>query len=236
MKQLKRIILAMVLVVWAATADATTLKYRAYGRGFHIMDIETEYDLNKNDYAVLTHAQSKGPLNLFMKRTESYYYSAGRRRGADFIIDLSTTKKIQKKKELFNAVDFTGTRDMLDYSTAVLKLITQARPHNTTIRLQDAKREMTATLTYQGTTTPDQKVKVQAKDWFFYTLSLTVNRGKTKGWFFRRLDNDKNPPVRLYFARVQDVPELVPVKIEMDSGFWGTIRVYLTDITPDSMP
>ena len=231
---MKKLIWLLCFSVWMCCgAQAATFLYETKARGFHILDAEMQYKQDSDSYMAQAHAQTKGLLNLFMK-AESYFYSAGNRDRKSLKPDLSTFKNIRRGREKFYAVDFTDNRGFVDFPAAFLTLVNTDKPGNKTLRVRDTKREYKITLTYRGMVDPDPAVRIAADSWAFYTMSVEVTQGKKKGWFFNRLKNKDNPPLRLYFAHLPDVPEWVLMQAEIDSVLLGTIRLRLAEIDSDT--
>ena len=228
-----RLFILLFLMLSAGAAQATTLVYKAYGRGFHLLDVHVQYHLTPKTYEALTTTQTRGLLSLFLN-SRDFFDSVGNIKNGTFVVDRSTFKNVQKKKERFFHIDFTGKKDMLDYTAAYFSSISQPQPRNQTYRVKDPAREMVVSLTYQGSVPPQRKVKVQAEDWELYTLSATVTSGKKVGWFFKRMEKTKKP-IRAYFAKIQDVPERVLMLAEIDAGFFGTVALRLVGVYPDGM-
>lgn len=217
------LILLTVSIVHAAAPLTAT--YQAYAVGLNLLEATMHVSDTSETYAIQTTTQTKGLLGLFMDSRQRFF-TQGRKES--FTPDYSMMTRKGKEK----TIDFTNYPNHFDYQTTVLALMKRQAPipSITTYTVWDGKRVLLLTFTYLG------KEQLPSSDTPFqgtadkYTLHIDILSGKKKGWFFERMGQKENPPLRLWFQPTGTDSQSLLVRGEFETALFGTITILLTKV------
>lgn len=234
MMKMKQIFLLFVCLLFCAIgvqAKAESLYYNAYGAGMHLMKGKMDFDVSDTDFNIKTTAQTNGLLSILLD-AKTKFYTDGKVQNNQFIVKNSYIETLSKNKHKKRVVDLTDKPKFVDYQTALFQVMQLPKPQDKTFHVFDGKRELLLTFKYMGQT---QLSPISQMMYFgpadYYTLTIDITKGKKKGWFFNRMGNKDNPPIHLYFARVDELSPKVMVKGAFDTALFGQIVLYLTQIS-----
>ena len=234
MMKMKQIFLFFVLILFCVVSEqarGVSLHYNAYGAGMHLMNADMNFDVADGTFHIETHAQTNGLLKMLLD-AKTEFYSGGKISDNQFVIGNSYIKALSKNKHKKRVIDLTDKPNFWDYQTALFEVMHLAQPQDKTFQVFDGKRELLLTFKYMGPTEllPSQLMKYTGPA-DYYTLTIDITKGKKKGWFFTRMGDRDNPPLHLYFAKIDGIEPKVMVKGAFDSDLFGQIVVYLNQIS-----
>lgn len=234
MMKMKQIFLFFVLILFCVISGqirAESLHYNAYGAGMHLMNAKMNFNVSDGAFCIETIAQTNGLLKMILD-AQSEFYSDGKIKDNQFIVNNSYIKELSKNKTKKRDVNLKDKPNFVDYQTALFEVMHLPEPQDKTFQVFDGKRELLLTFKYMGKTEllPSPKMMYSgAAD--YYTLTIDITKGKKKGWFFNRMGNKDNPPLHLYFVSLDGIKPKVMVKGAFNTSLFGQSVVYLGQIT-----
>ncbi|MBR5130269.1 MAG: DUF3108 domain-containing protein [Alphaproteobacteria bacterium] len=231
---MKHIFLFFVLILFCVLnrqVYGVSLHYNAHGAGMHLMNANMNLDVSKNDFRIKSTAKTNGLLKMILD-ARSNFYSSGKTLNNQFVINNSYIEALSKNKSKKRDVNLKDKPNFMDYQTALLHVMYFSEPQDKTFQVFDGKRELSLTFKYIG-----QEILLPIPEMMYsgisdyYTLTISITKGKKKGWFFNRMDDKDNPPLHLYFASIDGINHKVMVKGVFNTSLFGEINIYLNKIS-----
>ena len=213
-------------------AGQITAVYNAYAAGMPIMSGVMEIKQEKESVFIQTKTKTRGMLSFLLDARTILTSQFLIQKNQLPQIQKSTMESVTKRKIKTRQVDFSDKPLALDYQTAVFDLMQQEIPTDKEYIVLDGKRKLKFNFIYQGIKEINSsKNLIYSGPADYYTLTIEVLEGKKKGCFFKRVKNAHNPPLHLYFARINNEPQKRLVRAEFDTTLLGTIVINLSDLS-----
>lgn len=216
----------------SAQAAQTQAVYNAYAAGMPIMSGVMEIKPEQKSVFIQTKTKTRGVLSFLLDARTILTSQFMVQKNQLPQMQKSTMESLTKRKMKTRQVDFSDKPFALDYQTAVFDLMQQKVPTDKEYIVHDGKRKLKFNFNYQGIKEINSsKNLIYSGPADYYTLTIEVLEGKKNGWFFKRVQNEDNPPLHLYFARLHNEPQKRLVRAEFDTTLLGTIVINLSDLS-----
>ena len=188
--------------------------YQAEGLGMSLLEGQFNLSEDSGNYTAVLQTQSKGILSLFVDSKTAFFTRGIRKIDAFYPTEsyMINTKKNRSRKR---KVDLTQ-KDVLDYQTVVLNLLSQQVPTDAVYLISDGKRVMKATFLYQGKQAEDD----------VYSVKIDILSGRKTGWFVEQMKTQENP-LQIFISTDPDTKQRVLKKALFNTGLLGKIVIYL---------
>ena len=228
-----KLIFLICLLIFALpvrAGDGLTTVYQAYGAGLNLISATMKYRYKNDDFQIQTIAETNGMLK-FLLDAKTIFDTNGKNKDNQFDILKSSIETLSKNKQKKRIVDLKSRTGFVDYQTAFLDMMHLEEPQDKIFKVYDGKRELLITFKYQGSKKLAQNEKsVYAGSVEYYTVTIDVTSGKKSGWFFNRMNNKEAPPLHIYFATIENIPQKVMVYSAFDTALFGQIQIFLSQL------
>lgn len=208
-----------VFLGFCVQAEPFKVLYKARAAGMHLMDAELDVRENTNEsYQLYSMSETRGLLSLFVGE-KTLFTTIGKIKNNQFI---PAHFSIHSKKRQRN-VEFTGYDDVIDYQTALWRMLALKHPKTQSFTVDDGRRRMNLTFLYRG----KEEIILNKEDVLcdVYEVTLRLISGKKGGWFFNRMGNDSNPPLTFYMGKDSETGRYLLLKGIFDTAFFGPITI-----------
>lgn len=179
-------------------AETATAVYRAEGLNITLLSSQISLDLSDTDYKIETTAVAQGILALFI-HAQTVFETTGKIKGdslkiTDSVMKLKDNHSIEVKRP-----SFADKPEYIDYQSLLVHLMRLKTKQTHSVLVSDGKRDMEIQLIYGGEkelSSVYKKLNGKAENW---SVRIKVLNGKKKGWFFKRINEEIQSPLQLYF-------------------------------------
>lgn len=203
-------------------AEPLNILYKARGAGMHLMDARLEVRENTNgSYRLHSTAETRGLLNLLVGG-KTVFTTIGKIKNNQFVPDRFSIHSKTRKRN----VEFTGSKGIIDYQTALWRMLNLKYPKTQSFTVDDGRRRMNLTFLYRG----KKEITLNKEDILcdVYEITIRLISGKKGGWFFNRMGNESDPPLTFYMGKDPETGRYLLLKGTFDTALFGTITVTKT--------
>ncbi len=198
--------------------------YEAHGMNMVLLTADIRTVLDKNTYFIETKAKSKGLLSLFIHpetifQTQGKFFKSGLK-VTDSVMKIKSGKEVEVVRQ-----NFDKKPTYVDYQSILIHLMNTTSKSNQTLFVSDGKRDMQVDITYQGIHSLERIHSELSGEADAYSVRIRILNGKKKGWFFKRMQEEKESPLWLYMKKNKDTDKNELVLSTFDTGVLG--RLYI---------
>lgn len=210
-------------VFFACLVCAETMKvdYTARGAGMQLMRGTMVVEETSGSYRVVSTGRMSGLLG-WLVGGEAVFDTFGRIGQNVFQPDFFRLMSRSRER----TVTFEADSATIDYQTALIRMLALQKPATRSFSVDDGRRRMNLSFLYRGKET----VFIRGKDVLcdVYDVTLRLVSGKKGGWFFNRMGNGNDPPLRFYMGVDPETGRYLLLKADFETALFGTITVTRT--------
>ncbi|MBQ9089803.1 MAG: hypothetical protein IJY58_02010 [Alphaproteobacteria bacterium] len=221
-----KIFFYLIIFFFSFQAYAVSFKSRYEAQGMNMVLLSADIDtvLTNDTYYIETKAKSKGILSLFI-HPETIFQTQGRKTKSGLKV-IDSVMKIKSGKEIeVIRQNFDKKTDFIDYQSVLVYLMKLSVPSNQKLFVSDGKRDMQVDVMYQGKQVLSDVHQDLTGEADAYSVRIKILSGKKKGWFFKRMQEEKKSPLWLYMKKNEKTGQNELVLSTFDTGILG--RLYI---------
>ncbi len=212
-------------LVQGATYNAV---YEAQGLNMTLLSADMKLTIDDNTYAMRTTAEAQGILAMFIHQNTIFdttgKITSNGLRITDSMMQTRSGKQIKTVRP-----NLKDKPDYIDYQSVLIELINMENVKEKTLMISDGKRDMRATLTYEGERELPKIYPSLSGNAEVWSVRIDVISGKKKGWFFERLRESQVSPLRLYMQPSELTGKKMLVLSTFDTGVLGSLYIVLKE-------